>query len=103
MGLSATVKAQWYDVTKYGAVGDSTTDNTKAIQQAIDDCAATGGKVYFPAGRFLTATLYLKSNVTLHIAAGATILGDTDTKQYPYQDAGIRFYGAEWARQSLIF
>ena len=103
IGLSATVKAQWYDVTKYGAVGDSTTDNTKAIQRAIDDCAATGGKVYFPAGRFLTATLYLKSNVTLHIAAGATILGNTDTKQYPYQDAGIRFYGDEWARQSLIF
>ncbi|KAA2239241.1 glycoside hydrolase [Chitinophaga agrisoli] len=103
MGLSAVANAQWYDVTRYGAVGDSATDNTKAIQKAIDACAATGGKVYFPAGKFLTATLYLKSNVILHVAAGATILGNKDTKQYPYQDAGIRFYGDEWARQSLIF
>ena len=102
-GITGSVKAQWYDVTRYGAIGDSTTDNTKAIQKAIDACAATGGKVYFPAGRFLTATLYLKSNVTLHVAAGATILGHTDTKQYPYQDAGTRFYGDEWAKQSLIF
>ncbi|HEU4554788.1 MAG TPA: glycosyl hydrolase family 28 protein [Chitinophaga sp.] len=103
MGYTAAVKAQWYDVTRYGAVGDSTTDNTKAIQKAIDACAVTGGKVYFPAGKYLSATIYLKSNVTLHIAAGATILGHTDTKQYPYQDAGIRFYGDEWARQSLVF
>lgn len=97
------VSAQWYDVTSYGAVGDSITDNTVAIQKAVDACAAKGGKVYFPTGRFLTATIYLKSNVTIHISAGATILGHTDTKRYPYQDAGIRFYGDEWARQSLFF
>lgn len=103
IGISTAVKAQWHDVTRYGAVGDSVTDNTAAIQRAIDACTVTGGKVYFPAGKFLTTTLYLKSNVTLHITAGATILGHKDTKHYPYLDAGIRFYGDEWAKQSLIF
>ncbi|HEX2848353.1 MAG TPA: glycosyl hydrolase family 28-related protein [Chitinophagaceae bacterium] len=103
MGTSIHAKAQLYDVTSYGAIGDGITDNTIAIQKAINECAKTGGKVYFPGGTFLTATLILKSNVTLHVSSNATILGHTDPKQYPYQDAGIHFYGEEWARQALIF
>lgn len=94
---------QWHDVTSYGAVGDGVTDNTVAIQKAIDACAKVGGKVYFPTGNFLTATIILKSNVILHISANAKILGHTDFKNYPYQNAGIHFYGEEWARQALIF
>src|SRR5687768_14702102 len=100
MNISAS--AQLYDVTSFGAIGDGLTDNTVAIQKAIDECAKTGGKVYFPGGSFLTATLVLKSHVTLHVSAKATILGHTDTKRYPYQDAGIHFYGEEWAKQALI-
>ncbi|WPV65202.1 glycoside hydrolase family 28 protein [Chitinophaga sp. LS1] len=96
-------RSQWFDVTSYGAIGDSTTDNTAAIQKAVDACAAKGGKVYFPAGKYLSATVYLKSNVTLYIAGGATILGQKDTKLYPHQQAGIRFYGDEWAQQALFF
>lgn len=95
--------AQLYDVTAYGAIGDGITDNTIAIQKAIDECAKTGGKVYFPGGKFMTATVVLKSNVTLHVSSNAIILGHTDTKRYPYQEAGIHFYGEEWAKQALIF
>jgi polygalacturonase len=105
LGLAGTftANAQLYDITRFGATGDGKTNNTVFIQKAIDSCAITGGKVYFPAGTFLTATLYLRSNVTLYLSAGATILGHTDSKQYPYQDPGIRFYGDQWAKQSLIF
>lgn len=102
-GFTTKAAAQLYDVTTYGAIGDGLTDNTVSIQKAIDDCAKTGGKVYFPGGTFLTATLVLKSHVTLHVSSHATILGHTDTKRYPYQDPGIHFYGEEWARQALIF
>ncbi|MBN9381405.1 MAG: polygalacturonase [Chitinophagaceae bacterium] len=101
--LSLSAHAQTYDVTRFGAVGDSTTDNTAALQRAIDSCAKRGGKLYFPAGTYLTATLYLRSHVTLHLLPGATILASPDITRYPYLDAGIRFYGEEWARQSLIF
>lgn len=99
----SSVNAQVYDVTRFGAVGDSVTDNTIFIQNAIDSCAKTGGKVYFPRGTFSTATLVLKSHVTLDISGGAIILGIADYKKYPYQNAGIHFYGEDWAKQSLIF
>ncbi|ANE51485.1 glycoside hydrolase family 28 protein [Flavisolibacter tropicus] len=96
-------RAEIYDVTSFGAKGDATSDNAAFIQRAIDSCTKTGGKVYFPAGTFLTGTLVLKSNVVLSLSSGAIIMGHTDLKKYPYQDGGIRFYGELWARQSLIF
>lgn len=43
-----------FDVTSYGAVGDGTTDDRSAIQDAIDACgAAGGGIVFFPKGVYL--------------------------------------------------
>src|SRR5688572_22244191 len=81
--LAGLSKATDTDITKYGAVADSTTLNTKAIQQAIDDCHKTGGgKVYFPAGKFLSGTIELKDNVTLHFRKGAVLLGSIDLKDY---------------------
>jgi polygalacturonase len=97
------VSAQQYTITDFGAIADGTTDNTSAIQKAIDSCSHTGGKVIVPQGVFLTATLFLKSNVTLSIQAGATLLGHTDINKYPRLNAGIVFYGDQWAMQSLIF
>ena len=44
----------WFDVTTYGALGDNVTDDTAAIQAAIDACeTAGGGTVYFPAGIYV--------------------------------------------------
>jgi len=42
----------------YGAVGDGTTNDTAAIQAAIDACkSAGGGTVYFPKGSYKVSTL----------------------------------------------
>ena len=61
-----------YIITEFGAVADGVTNNQKAIQEAIDACTqAGGGRVIVPAGEFLTGTLILKSNVTLHLEAGS--------------------------------
>lgn len=100
---STPMKAQYYDVSSFGAVGDAKTDNTRFIQRAIDSCSINGGTVYIPKGVFLSATLYLKSDVTIHLSAGAVLLGQPEAKFYSYQDAGIRFYGEQWAKQALIF
>ena len=53
------------DVTAYGAKADGTTDNTAAIQKAIDACSAKGGgRVVVPGGgTYVTYTLNLKNNV----------------------------------------
>ena len=74
-----------YDATRYGAKPDGATDNTAAIQKAIDDCAAKGGgRVIVPAGgKYVTYTLNLKSNVELHVERGATLLGGEDPLKYP--------------------
>ena len=101
--LAPAFPGRVYDIRSSGATGDGGTDNTIFIQKAIDSCAVTGGTVYIPEGVFLTATLVLKSNVTLHVSAKGVLLGHTSPAAYPYQDSGIPFYGGEWAKQALIF
>jgi pectate lyase-like protein len=64
----------WYSVKDYGAVGDNSTDDTAAVQAAIDACAtAGGGVVYFPAGiyRVTQLTLNTQNNVQL-VGQGAS-------------------------------
>jgi hypothetical protein len=43
------------NVTDYGAVGDGSTDDTQAINDAAD-AAGPGGTVYFPAGTYLVGS-----------------------------------------------
>ena len=72
-----------YPVTAFGAKGDGKTLNTRALQDAIDACHKDqGGTVLVPAGVFVIGTVELKSHVTLHIAAHATLMGSADGKQY---------------------
>ena len=101
--LTGSLWAQIYDIRNSGAIGDGTTDNTFFIQKAIDSCAVTGGTVYVPKGVYLTGTIILKSNVTLHLSASSTLLGQPAPRFYPYQNSGIPFYGEDWAKQALIF
>lgn len=66
----------FFDVTAFGAKGDGKTNDAPSIQKAIEACARQGGgMVYVPAGSFLTGTILLRSNVTLHISPGATLWG----------------------------
>lgn len=82
-GLSAEV----FKITEFGAIGDGDALNTKAVQKAIDACsAAGGGTVWVPAGDFVIGTIVLKSNVTLSLDYGATLLGSTDIADYPIEE-----------------
>lgn len=70
----------------YGATGDGVSDDTAAIQRAIDAVSAAGGGIVdIPAGNYMINTLYqtgnsyekaglvLKSNIIVRIASGATL------------------------------
>ena len=72
------------NVRDIGAAADGKTLCTEALQQAIDRCStAGGGTVFFPPGTYLSGTLFLKSHVTLNLAAGATLLGSPRQADYP--------------------
>ena len=69
---------------EFGAKADGTTKDTAAIQKAIDTCAAKGGgTVSLTAGTYLSAPVVLKSNITLQLDNGATLLGSPDHADYP--------------------
>jgi polygalacturonase len=68
----------------FGAKADGTTKDTAAIQSAIDACATKGGgTVRLTAGTYLSAPIVLKSNITLQLDKGATLLGSPDHADYP--------------------
>lgn len=73
-----------YNITDFGAVGDGKTDNSAAIQQAINTCSENGGgTVLIPPGKvFMTGPFYLKSNVDFHVSKSATVLANPDEMVY---------------------
>jgi Glycosyl hydrolases family 28 len=72
-----------YDPIRFGAKGDGKALDSPAINAAIDACnRAGGGLVYLRPGVYRSGTVVLKSNVTLYVEAGATILGSLDLDDY---------------------
>ncbi len=68
----------------YGARGNGVSKDTAAIQAAIDACERQGGgTVRLTAGTYLSAPIMLKSNITLLLDKGATLLGSADHADYP--------------------
>lgn len=70
------------DVRSFGAKGDGVTDDTVAIQNAIN-CLPKKGRLYFGEGVYPIAPLTLKSDVTIELSKGATLLGSVDESRYP--------------------
>jgi hypothetical protein len=101
---SAYAATPYHNVVDFGAVNDGKKLNSKAIQAAIDKCHdAGGGTVYFPAGRFVSGTLYLKDNITLFFDAGAVLLGSTNLSDYPPTVPQYRSYTDNYTERSLIY
>lgn len=83
--LSAQPTIPVFNVKTFGASGNKQDLATPHLQQAIDAAAANGGgTVYFPPGDYLSGTLMLASNLTLHLEAGATLWASQDTADYPF-------------------
>ena len=69
------VAGNFYNVLDFGAKGDGKALDTDAVNNAIDAAADKGGgTVYFPAGQYLCFSLRLKSNITIYLDNGATVV-----------------------------
>jgi polygalacturonase len=102
--VSVSAQEMFYNVLDYGAKGDGKTINTKAINSAINTVAKNGGgTVYFPAGDYLTGTIYLKNNVSLNLQKGALILGSTELRDYPENFPEYQFYRRGTIKRALIY
>ncbi|NDP21033.1 MAG: hypothetical protein GZ091_08135 [Paludibacter sp.] len=109
--ITITLFAQkTYNIKDFGAIGNGTSLDTKAINEAITQCSLEGGGiVLFPKGNiFLTGSIHLLSNIEYCIEKGAVIKGapnginaydiPEENQWSAYQDFGHSFY-----RNSLIW
>ena len=72
-----------FEISRYGAVTGGKTDCGEAIARAIAACHdAGGGSVVIPEGSYLTGPIHLRSDVNLHVSAGATLLFSRDPRRY---------------------
>ena len=68
------------NVKDFGAKGDGTTDDTAAIQAAIDYAVAAGRRsVYFPAGTYIVT-----SPLHAQVETGTTTVGGSTKSRYAY-------------------
>jgi len=91
---SANLQAQrqkaFYNIKDFGAKGDGVAINSVAINEAIDAAAAEGGgTVYFPAGKYLSGSIHLKSNICLYIDQGATLIASSDSAEFDKPERSV--------------
>lgn len=68
------ISASTYNLKELGADATGKVKCTELINMTIEKAHAEGGgTLFFPAGKYLTAAINLKSNITLNIEIGATL------------------------------
>ncbi len=95
-GTAAAAWGRSFNAVKYGAVGDGKTMDTAAIQKAIDAAAVDGGTVIFPAGVYLTGSIFVKSGVTLRVDRGVTLTGSQQIADYPMMPTRVAGIEMDW-------
>lgn len=82
--LFARSRDDRFDVLRFGAKGDGRTNDTQAIQRAIDACAQQGGGTVLlaPGKTFVSGTIVLKSYVDLRLEDGSTLRASGDRDDF---------------------
>ena len=79
------------NVREFGAYGDGEHDDTNAIQCAIM-AAPKDSRVLVPEGVYKISSIFLKDDLTLELAKGATLLAFTDRDKFPILPGLIESY-----------
>lgn len=80
-----------FNVMDYGAAGNGTVKDTQVLQKVLDESSARGGGVVlFPAGTYLTGTIFLRSNTRIHLEHGAVLVGSPDIADYNRDDCFLQ-------------
>ena len=88
--LTLSLTAADLNILDFGAESGQNTDNTLAVQSAIDACHEQGGgTVVFPSGLFRTASVELKSHVSVFLSNGTVWKGIPNPDLYPELDHGV--------------
>src|SRR6266511_393104 len=108
LAVVTPASAATFNVMDFGATGDGSTNDTPAINAAINAAnTAGGGVVEFPAGSYKSKnSIHMKSNVTLQLDAGSTILGssaDTYDPAEPNPNDSFQDYGHSHFHDAMIW
>jgi polygalacturonase len=92
-------------VCDFGAVGDGKTNDTNAIQKAIDSGSESKQIVFFPAGEYYLGPIFFRSNTVLELSDSAVLKGSTDTIDYKSPKTGqkLALINAESSGNIRIF
>ncbi len=83
LSIPIILGAKDYNASMFGIKSNGSTLNTTSIQKAIDYIHENGGgRLVFYVGRYLTGTVYLKSNVIIHLEEGAILVGSVNPFDY---------------------
>ena len=85
--LPARAECGVYCARRYGAKADGKSDDTRAIQAAVDAAAKNGGGIVrLSGGVFLSGTVYLRDNIGLEILPGANLKASVAKNLYNSDD-----------------
>lgn len=79
-----------FNVIDFGATGDGTTLDTRAINKAIEAASrAGGGTIFVPAGNYNCGSIHLKSNITIYLDQGAVLVATSQDPGHNYDSAEV--------------
>ena len=88
-----------YNAFDYGAVGDSITDDTQAIKDAVAVVGLTGGTVFFPIGKYkITSQILIEKPINLK---GVPVMDYTTAAGFTYK-SGSTLYSSGSAMAMIL-
>jgi polygalacturonase len=90
------IKSMEIIANNFGAKGDGISDDTIALQKAIDATAEKNATLILKPGTYLTGSLFLKSNMALRLDKNVTLIGKQNIEDYPRQKTRIAGIEIVW-------